>query len=292
MNRIVIGTWGISGDFGNVSPKDIQDVLTYSYENGIKEFDTAPSYGNGFMEFCLGSVFKGCTDVLINTKVGNTPFYGKDFKLNSLSKSIDESLKRLNGLSINTLFLHNPRDVVPYVTYGYMNALKDEGVIKSIGLSMAKNFEYPKEFINEFDVVQDDFNLLYLKPLEYIDKIKPRFMARSVLASGLLTSNEKTFSSSDIRSEWLTGERLESLNRRVRVLKEKVATDTLSSFARHFVFSNSSIDKIIFGVKNRQHIDDVIEDSNKAYLPKFLIKEYADLYNVDFYLKDEGKYRY
>ena len=67
MNKIVIGTWGLSGDYGNVSLRTIQEVLEYCYAAGIKEYDTAPSYGNGFAEFCLGNIFKD-KDILINTK--------------------------------------------------------------------------------------------------------------------------------------------------------------------------------------------------------------------------------
>jgi len=105
MNKIIIGTWGLSGDFGNISLSNIEELLNYAYHCGIKEFDTAPSYGNGFMEFCLGKFFYNFPDIKINTKVGNLPFYGKTFELDNIKRSVGESVGRLNGLKINILFL-------------------------------------------------------------------------------------------------------------------------------------------------------------------------------------------
>ena len=42
-NKIVIGTWPLSGDYGIIKPSDVEKVLIKSFENGFKEFDTAPS---------------------------------------------------------------------------------------------------------------------------------------------------------------------------------------------------------------------------------------------------------
>jgi aryl-alcohol dehydrogenase-like predicted oxidoreductase len=289
MNRIIIGTWGLSGDFGNVYPSSVEEVLRYADSKGIREFDTAPSYGNGFIEFCLGKVFYGRKDIVINTKVGNLPFYGKEHKLSALKSSIGESVRRLNGLPINTLFLHNPRYLAETLL-DYSKELKDSGTIKSIGLSKAKNYEYPLDFIERFDVIQDDLNLLCLEPLQYIDKI-PKFMARSVLASGLLANSYRLYDSDDIRSEWLIGERLASLERRVNIIKTIVNGD-IASLARRFVFSTESVYKIIFGVRGTNHIDDIILDSQKPPLSCALVDTLVHLATKDFYLKNEDKYKY
>ena len=191
-SKVVIGTWPLSGDFGPVGLKKIHEVLEHCYNIGFKEYDTAPNYGNGFMEFCLNKVFHDKPDVKINTKIGNIPFHGKSFDLNDLKRSFEQSLKRLSGLAINVLFLHNPRNEVddfnPLVDF--MNEMKLQGKIKYLGVSRARDFIYDRVLnLNHFDVIQDDMNLLY-RPNNFAPN-KKFFMARSPLASGILSGKMK-----------------------------------------------------------------------------------------------------
>ena len=51
-NKIILGTaqfgldYGINNQNGKVSDKDVDQILNYAFESGIKELDTASSYGN------------------------------------------------------------------------------------------------------------------------------------------------------------------------------------------------------------------------------------------------------
>ena len=57
-NKIVIGTWPTSGDWGPNNISETIELYTKSFfEYGFKEYDTAPNYGNGFSEFILGKIF-------------------------------------------------------------------------------------------------------------------------------------------------------------------------------------------------------------------------------------------
>ncbi len=289
-NKIVIGTWPLSGDLGAVALSSIEKILLTAYDHGLREFDTAPSYGNGFMEFCMGKVFKNKKDVKINTKAGNIPFKGKSFNIENIKKSVEQSLKRLNIKRINVLFLHNPRKDVE--SYGelirFLEELKSSGIIEHTGLSMAKGFDY-KDHVNlmEFDYIQNDVNLIYTEPLSIDSKIK--LMARSPLASGILSgklTEETTFPSDDQRSGWLKGERLHSILKRVRVLKELSDRD-LPSLARGFVLSEERIDKVIFGVKKISHVEDLVNDIENIDFPKKLSEKIKELNKEDFYLKNE-----
>lgn len=297
-SKVVIGTWSLSGDFGPVGLNTIMGVLEEAADAGFKEFDTAPAYGNGFMEFCLGNLFAGCKDVRINTKVGNLAFGGKSFDLTVVRRSVDESLKRLAGLPINVLFLHNPRNEIK--DYGpileFLKDLKKNGLIKAIGLSKAKAYPYEQKVdLGVFDVLQDDLNLLYLEPLNSLRRPHPVFMARSPLASGLLGGkirSDTIFHPSDHRSEWLKGERLQSLVRRVDVIRRVAGHLDIATLAKRFMFSNDSIDKIIFGVKNTRHVQELISDLQQPPLDPALIVQLVDLYNRDFDLIGEKQYGY
>lgn len=294
-NKIVIGTWPLSGDLGAVDLSSIEKILLTAYDHGLREFDTAPSYGNGFMEFCLGKVFKNKKDVKINTKVGNIPFEGKSFSIENIKKSVEQSLKRLNVQKINVLFFHNPRkDVESYSELvRFLEDLKSSGIIEHTGLSMAKGFDY-KDHVNlmEFDYIQNDVNLIYTEPLSMDPRIK--LMARSPLASGILSgklTEETTFPSDDQRSGWLKGERLRSILKRVRVLKE-LSDRNLPSLARGFVLSEERIDKVIFGVKKISHVEDLVNDIENIDFPKELSEKIKEFNKEDFYLKNERRLGY
>ena len=291
-SKVVIGTWPLSGDYGSVNIDEIQKNLEFCYKNGFKEFDTAPNYGDGFMEFCLGRIFHEKTDVRINTKIGNLPFGGKNFDMKKLKNSFNESLKRLKRKSICTLFLHNPRnDILNYdEILNFMEGLKKENIIEFVGLSKAKGFDYDSVVdLNRFDVIQDDVNLLYLDSISKQKPTKAIFMARSPLASGLLsgkiTKNTK-FTNDDHRHLWLKEERLESLLRRIDVIKKNSEID-LPTLAMKFVLNLENVDKVIFGVKKIEHVKKILELNLDYELDNETINKFKDLYKKDFGLIDE-----
>ena len=297
ISKIIIGTWPLSGDYGKIDYKQIQDILEHCYELGIREFDTAPNYGNGVMEKHLGVILENKSNVLINTKMGNLPFNKKNYEISELKKSFENSLKRLKRDSINVLFLHNPRtEITDYAEIlNFMHELKDKGSINQIGLSKARNFNYEK-FVNleEFDVIQDDINLLNLCALK---KSKPNgtiLMARSPLASGLLSGRitEKTvFSNDDQRATWLHGKRLESIMRRIDEIR-KYSDVELSELAIRFLNDQNLIDKIIFGIKRKEHVKNLLEQVKKNPLKPAISKKLFELFETDFGLKGEMEYSY
>ena len=296
-SKIVIGTWPLSGDYGKVESNQVKNVLEYCYQNGIKEFDTAPNYGNGFMEKILGEVFKNKDDVLLNTKMGNSPFKKKNYEVKDLKESFENSLKILKKDSINILFLHNPRTEITDYTevLNYMNELKDKEIIRYIGLSKANKFNY-EDFVklNEFDIIQEDINLLNLQALK---KSKPNgvmLMARSPLASGLLSGRITTktvFSNDDQRATWLHGKRLESIVHRINEIRKHSDVE-LSELAIRFLQNQSLIDKIIFGVKRKEHVKNLLEQIDKKPLEPIIIKKLFELFENDFGLINESDYAY
>jgi anaerobic magnesium-protoporphyrin IX monomethyl ester cyclase len=297
-NKVVIGTWSLSGDYGNVDLKTIQEVLEYCYKNGFKEYDTAPSYGNGFIEFCLGNVFYEKKDVKINTKVGNIPYEGKCFDIDKLNKSFEQSLNRLKRDSVNILFLHNPRsDVENYdKLIEFMEELKKSGKIKKSGISLAKGFDYSGLVnLSRFDVVQNDANLLFMDYLEYNFCNNTEFMARSILANGLLSGkfDENTiFCKDDHRSGWLKGDRLKSLLKRIKVIESKINKPILD-FSKQLILKSKKVNRVIYGIKKKSHIDSLLNDLNECdKISDELENELFKLYKIDFGLTNENHLKY
>jgi aryl-alcohol dehydrogenase-like predicted oxidoreductase len=290
-DKVVIGTWPLSGDYGEVDLKTIQKTLECCYASNLKEFDTAPSYGNGFIEFCIGKVLSKKSDVLINTKIGNTPFYGKSFKVVNLKSSLEHSLKRLSVDSLNTLFIHNPRNDMEDLegVLEFMNKLKQDGIIKHKGISLAKNYNYDFLLLKEFDVIQDDGNLLDMRFLDLELSNDHKFMARSPLANGILSGNinkNSVFHPDDYRSGWLKGKRLKSIMKRVDKINE-VFDGELIDLAKKFVLSNEKINKVIFGVKNPEHVQSISKNIDMMMLDREVEIQLIQLYKDDFGLIDE-----
>ncbi|HAL95962.1 MAG TPA: hypothetical protein DCP55_08605 [Chitinophagaceae bacterium] len=295
-NKVVIGTWPLSGDFGNVGLGQISDTLETCWDLGFREFDTAPNYGNGFIEFCLGRFLFGRQDFMINTKCGNLPFNGKSFAIESLTQSIEQSLKRTGASCINVLFLHNPRtEIVDYEPIlRWMETLKAGGKILKTGISLAKGFNYNLELLSHFDFIQDDINLLYLDPLFKELPLQTKLMARSPLASGLLSgafTSSTVLSAEDHRKSWVKGERLSSILKRVDAIKAEIELP-ISQLARRYLFSQMKVHKIIFGVKRKEHVLELATDIQKPVLNEELIKKIERLYQSDFGLVDEKHLSY
>jgi len=59
-----------------------------------------------------------------------------------------------------------------------------------------------------------------------------------------------------------------------------------------FLLQQENIDKIIFGVKKINHVDDIIEAISEGPLESDLVEKLTKLYENDFYLKDEKQYSY
>lgn len=288
--KVIIGTWSLSGDLGSVSIDIISRTIDRCIELGFTEFDTAPNYGNGYCESLLGSILKNKA-TRINTKFGNSAHEGKDFSIVGLRRSFEHSLSRLGVDSINVLFLHNPRDEIEDYDniIESLEKLKNEGKINHTGISLARNHEYGK-ILMYFDVIQDEYNLLYQESISVKDQYKDViFHARSPLATGILSgklTSEAVFDSNDYRANWLKGQRLKSILKRVRMLDE-LSNIPLHSLARRFVLFNSLIDKVILGVKNPQHVDDIYNDLKDGPLESNIIQKINSLYLNDFGLIGE-----
>lgn len=293
-SKIIIGTASLSGNYGSVPKQEIIDTLNYCYENNFREFDTAPNYGQGVMESYLGDIFLKRDDIKIHTKIGNLINGGKDFSVDGLRKSFIHSLKRLKKENIDTLFLHNPREEINDYDEieKFLNQLIDEGCIRKKGISLARGYNYDDSIIKKFDSIQDDYNLLHLQLPNYLTS-KQNFVIRSPFATGLLSGkvNSDTKFTDPYRSAWLKDERLSSLIKRIRKI-ESVSATPLAEIALRYVLFQKGIDKIIIGVKKKDHVDHIIHCIEKGPLDVNLKNKLQEMYDDDFGLVNENHLRY
>ena len=262
--KIIIGTWSLSGDFGYIENKESINIIEHAINNGFYEFDLAPNYGKGR----IYNIFKKIvstnkTKLKINTKCGNNFAGDKSFLLEDLKKSIEQSLEFFG--KINILFLHNPRNEITDwdALLKLLSEYKNSGLINKIGISIARNHYFRPEILNLFDWIQDEINLLRVHPLKKLIDIKAKIMSRSPYASGILTGEiniNRKFDDNDYRVSWLNGKRLESIIKQVDCLNN-ISNDNILELAKNFLFSQKKIDKIIFGIKSKQHVDELLKNN-------------------------------
>lgn len=202
-DRLYFGTWQLGGQFKNLSPAYIESLLLFAISSGIRRFDTAAVYGGGKVEEMLGACLP--KDVVIVTKIpaASKPnleapepiqrFYSQD----GIHRSVYGSLERLRRSSIDAILLHNwlpmwSRDAV--VILECLNGLKDEGVVKRVGISLPDNFSCPvaEAVLPHVDVIEAPFNTeqdWVLQQLPYLRDLKKEILLRSLFKQGKLLSS-------------------------------------------------------------------------------------------------------
>ena len=104
-NKVVIGLWPLSGDFGKTDISQFEEATNYCIDSGFKTFDVAPNYGVGLQKV-LSEKYMQERDIVINTKVGNSNNGAKDFTPSALRRSLESSLERLKSkISIHFFYI-------------------------------------------------------------------------------------------------------------------------------------------------------------------------------------------
>jgi len=130
---------------------------------GINYIDTAPAYG--LSEERLGAVLAGRRgDLVLSTKVGETFDDGRstyDFSAGGIRESVRRSLRRLRTETVDIVFIHSDGDDMRILTetdaVPTLTALRDEGVIRAIGLS-GKTVEGARAALSWSDVLMVEYN--------------------------------------------------------------------------------------------------------------------------------------
>jgi aryl-alcohol dehydrogenase-like predicted oxidoreductase len=203
LNRLYLGTWQLGGQFKNLSPAHIESLLLFAISSGIRRFDTAAVYGEGRVEEMLGVYLP--EDAIIVTKIpaASKPnlavpepiqkFYSQD----GMHRSVYGSLERLRRSSIDAVLLHNwlptwSSEAVAILEC--LSGLKNEGVVKRVGISLPDNFSCPvaEAVLSHIDIIEAPFNteeIWMLQQLPHLLDLKKEVLLRSLFKHGeLLTS--------------------------------------------------------------------------------------------------------
>jgi diketogulonate reductase-like aldo/keto reductase len=169
-----LGTWMMGGDENKmISPQDDIDVsiLSQALDNGFSHIDTAEKYANGYTEELVSRA--------INIKPRESLFLASkaskgNHTKNLLSRSLDETLKRLGTDYLDLYYLHQRTPETPFEeTAEALNRAHQAGKIKNIGVC-----NFSKE---SFDELQK-----YLKPKIFANQVHYNLAFREPETSGLI----------------------------------------------------------------------------------------------------------
>ncbi len=212
ISPILMGTWQAGKDMWvGIDDDQSTRAIRAAVEAGITTFDTAAAYGKGHSERVLGAaVSEMRTEVILATKV-----FANRLKYNQVIDSCHRSLKNLKTDYIDLYQIHWPagsfgtRDVPIEETLAAMNALKEKGKIRAIGVS---NFTCTQlAEANRFariDSLQSPYSLFWRHIerdiMPYCRQNNISILAYSPMAQGLLTgkfTQNHEFEKGDHRSK-------------------------------------------------------------------------------------------
>ena len=272
--KLTLGTaqfgldYGVANAIGKVDKEETLEILTFAKQAGINTLDTAIGYGDS--EKRLGQAGIGSWNIITKLPEVNVEHSDINFWVNS---QINNSLLRLNVLSVYGILLHRPLQLLEKngsQLWNSLEGLKERSITKKIGFSVYSPDELDKLWKAGFipDIVQAPYNVFdqRLKDSGWLSKLNDNRVevhTRSVFLQGLLLmpsdKRPKYFSKwNNLFNEWDLW----------------LKTDNISGLeaALNFALSEYLIDKIIVGVDNKTQLSEVISASKKYTLcvPKIL----------------------
>ena len=261
--KICLGTaqfgqkYGINNDSAIINGDQAKDILSYAWKNGIKLFDTAISYGNS--ETILGDSLShlNINDAKVYTKIHISDEDNMHIKT---TNEIIKSLKKLQLYQLEGLLLHD-EDELSTSTFKVMKKLKNEGFVKSIGVSFY-DFNKALESLIKYslDFIQVPFNifdkrLLETGLLDLAKEKKVKVFTRSTFLQGLIfMSAEELSKKLDFPFHYIN---------KLQDLSEETNMD-ISTLAIKFVLDQAKVDYIILGVDNIHQLKKNISAFNSA----------------------------
>jgi len=255
--KLALGTaqfglnYGVTNQSGQVTIREVENILHFAKDNGINTLDTASGYGNS--EQVLGNI--GIDNYQIVTKTTSLKS-----GVNGVIKGFYQSLESLNQKAVDGLLIHDINEVSHKEfdnLFKQLNELKQQRLVNKIGFST-----YTPEQVDfllenfDFDLIQVPFNVFDTRlveggQLKALKKKNIEIHARSVFLQGVLLSFDSLsdyFSTWDAQFEQYQG-----------MVREKELS--LLEYALNFALNTQELDKILVGVDNVNQLTDIVNAS-------------------------------
>ncbi len=278
----------LGGLFDAVDPGMASDTLQAAFDNGMTYVDTAPFYGFGRSERCIGDVLRS-RDYVLSTKVGRLLHPGAasdsaamgwpdalqfhpifDYSYDGIMRSFEDSLQRLGLDRIDILYVHdigalthgndNQRHFRNLAESGYkaLDELRTSGHVKAIGLGVNEAQACLDALgIGDWDVflLAGRYTLLEQDPLS---DLLPECAARQIsivvggpFNSGILVGGDT----------WNYGTAPDHILGKVKHLSAacRAFDIPLPAAALQFPLGHKVVSAVIPGLRNRQELSDTLD---------------------------------
>ncbi|TGM35506.1 aldo/keto reductase [Leptospira levettii] len=272
LQQLTLGTvqfglnYGVSNSVGKVSPKEVESILDFAYENGISELDTAVVYGDS--EIILGKLINGRFKV--STKLPKLDLENQKNVREWTKSQIESSLDRLNVNQIETLFLHDVSILFSPNASEVYETIQDfvsKGVIRKFGLSIYSHHDLEKipSYVH-YNRIQCPINVFdrSLESSGWMDSLHKKgieIQARSIFLQGILLMKKETrpkyFSKwSGLFEKW------------DKAIERNQISPTL--FCILFIKSLEKVSNVVFGVESKNQLSEIISHFKESRTLQFL----------------------
>jgi aryl-alcohol dehydrogenase-like predicted oxidoreductase len=254
MVKIVLGTaqfgmeYGINNAKGKVSQEESFKILNRSLDYGIDTVDTARAYGDS--EKLLGYFIKRYDKKL--KVVSKLPICRHE----EVGKIVSESLENLNMSRIHGYLVHDFENYKKdQAIWDELEKIKKNGQIEKIGFSLY--FPQDIEFIFKqgigVDIIQIPFSIFDQRFEPYLFELqrkKVEVYARSVFLQGLVFKKVTELSGQF--------ERIKDKIIQINSISKKTKIP-IFALCVNFAMHNEYIDKIVLGVDNIDHLNEIVK---------------------------------
>ena len=280
VSAIGLGCMGMSHGYGEPSDKkEMISLIHKAIDLGVTFFDTAEVYGPFTNEELVGEALKPFKNkVVIATKFGIKLENFKqvlDAKPETIRKSVEGSLKRLNIEAIDLYYLHrvDPNTPIEEVASTIKDLIK-EGKVKNWGLSEAgANTIRKANSVCKLTAIQSEYSMMWREPekeiIPLLEELNIGFVPFAPLGRGFLTGmldKNSTFKNNDFRSivPRFEKENLEANQVLVELIKEiaNKKNITLPQVALAWVLAQKSFIVPIPGTRNLERLKDNISSAD------------------------------
>ena len=299
--KLVLGTM----TFGeSVFSSDVETFVNTFLDAGYEELDTAYVYNDGNCERLLGEVLPYLKKTYkIATKV-NPRISGK-LDGEAAYKQVNESLKRMNLSSVDTVYLHFPDPATPvFSVLEAMAVLHKQGKYKELGLS-----NFPAWMVADVWHICDKHG--WVKPTVFEGIYNPltrkaetelnaclnyfgmRFYAYNPMAGGLLTGRYGKFEDAPTDGRFTHRPNYQgrywkkSYFDAVDIIKEAAAKHGITSIeatyrwlAYHSMLNGDRGDAILIGASKLSHLKQNMETVKEGPLPDDVVKAFENAWAV------------
>lgn len=271
--------YGINNKVGKLQKQSVFEILDTAVANKIKMWDTASIYGEA--EELLGEYLAEHKDTTRNVKLISKQCQavdGMDCQAveRCIRDELHQSLTRLHREYLDGYLLHSYREVDNPDTIKTLRKLKEEGLVRAIGVSVYEVDEAEKAVKSGvIDYLQMPCSIFDQRGLTsgVFQKAKEKgitVFTRSAFLQGLLMMKEEEI------PEYLDG--IKPYVAKFNQILIKYGMEKKHAVLK-FILSQTVIDYMVFGVETKGQLEEIVQETKNESIPDVFMQDIKNNFN-------------